>query len=306
MEDTLTIDKHEVRITNLQKVFYPATGFTKGDMIHYYMNVAPALLPHLKARPISLKRYPDGVNGLSFYEKQCPSHAPEWVHVAPVWSKTRNANIDFCVIDDLASLVWAANIAVLELHASLSLKKALTQPTALVFDLDPGEGAGMPECCDVALRVREYLHNDGLDSFAKTSGSKGLQLYAPLNNRTNYDATKEYAHTLAQELEQETPDKVVSKMSKALRKRKVFIDWSQNDEHKTTVSVYSLRAKDKPSVSTPVSWDEVEHARTSRAQSILHFSPKEVLDRIERHGDLFEPVLKLKQKLPPVAATSEK
>lgn len=298
MEDTLTIDKREVRVTNLQKVFYPTTGFTKGDMIQYYMNVAPVLLPHLKSRPISLKRYPDGVDGISFYEKQCPSHRPDWVHVAPVWSKTRDANINFCVVDDLASLVWAANIAVLEIHTSLSLKKSLPQPTALVFDLDPGEGAGMQECCNVALRVREYLGKDGLKSFAKTSGSKGLQLYAPLNSRANYDATKEYAHKLAQELEHETPGKVVSKMSKALRKKKVFIDWSQNDEHKTTVSVYSLRAKDRPSVSTPVTWDEVEHARNIRSKSPLQFSPKDTLDRVERHGDLFEPVLKLKQKLP--------
>jgi bifunctional non-homologous end joining protein LigD len=298
MEDTLTIDKHSVRVSNLQKVFYPDTGFTKGDMIHYYMNVSHALLPHLKHRPISLKRYPDGVKGLSFYEKQCPSHRPDWVHVAPVWSKTRKAKIGFCVIDDLASLVWAANIAVLEIHSSLSIKDNLNCPTALVFDLDPGEGAAMNQCCKLAMRVREILVKGKMKSFAKTSGSKGLQLYAPLNNQTTYDESKTFAHALAQQLERETPDKVVSKMSKSLRKGKVFIDWSQNDEHKTTVCVYSMRAKDEPSVSTPVTWDEVEQAARTRAKKPLWFAPADVLKRIEKMGDLFAPVLKLKQKLP--------
>lgn len=306
MDDTLTIDKREVRITNLQKVFYPKTGFTKGEMIHYYMNVAPVLLPHLKSRPISMKRYPDGVNGLSFYEKQCPSHRPDWVHTAEIWSETRKAPIGFCVIDDLASLVWAANIAVLEIHASLSLKKNHDRPTAMVFDLDPGDGVLIAQCCAVGLRVRDYLAKDGLKCFAKTSGSKGLQLYVPLNTATNYDTTKEYAHTLARELESETPGSVVSKMSKALRKGKVFIDWSQNDDHKTTVSVYSLRAKDEPSVSTPVTWEEVERTAIARSKTpALKFSPQDVLTRVEKFGDLFEPVLKMKQKMPRVLAAAE-
>ncbi len=290
-----------LELSNLDKVLYPQTGFTKGQVIEYYTRIAPVLLPHLSRRPISLKRYPEGVDEFFFYEKQCPSHRPGWLQTATVTSQRREGKIDYCVLDDLPSLVWAANLADLELHTFLHRAPAVEKPTMLAFDLDPGPPANLINCCRVGLWVRDMLKEVGLESFAKTSGSKGLQVYVPLNTATTYDRTKEFAHELALRLEREHPDQVVSKMAKNLRRGKVFVDWSQNDDHKTTICVYSLRAKTVPSVSTPLRWAEVESGSSARGKRVLQFGPDEALRRVEKYGDLFAPVLKLKQKLPGAA-----
>jgi bifunctional non-homologous end joining protein LigD len=270
---------------------YPATGFTKGQVIDYYTRVAPVLLPHLRGRPLTLKRYPDGVEGEFFYEKNCPSHAPDWVR------KEKIDKIAYCVCDDLATLVWAANLADLELHPSLSLAEEIERPTVMAFDLDPGEPAGLMECREVALLLRDALEQLGLESRPKTSGSKGIQVYVPLNapGVTYDDDTKPLSMALARHLEAQHPKHVVSSQKKELRRGKVLIDWSQNDEHKTTVSVYSLRARERPTVSTPLSWEELE--RADRPDD-LTFESDEVLERVEEHGDLFAAVGEQRQELP--------
>jgi bifunctional non-homologous end joining protein LigD len=290
----LKVDKREVAVSNLDKVFYPETGFTKGEVIDYYIRIAPVMLPHLKGRPISLKRYPDGVDGMFFYEKQCPSHAPSWIKTKKV-AKT-GGYIDYCVINDLPSLVWAANIANLEFHTFQHVGSALQRPTALVFDLDPGPPADILQCCEVALHLKGMFDALKLESFAKSSGSKGMQLMVPLNTPVTYEKTKAFARHVAATLTRELPDLVVDDMKKVLRKGKVFIDWSQNDDKKTTVTAYSLRAKAKPTASTPVKWSEVKNA-VSKGRKLV-FESDEVLRRVKKWGDLFEPVLTLKQKLP--------
>jgi bifunctional non-homologous end joining protein LigD len=285
------IEGKQLKLSNLDKIFYPKTGFTKGQVIDYYTRVAPALLPHLRGRPLTLKRYPNGVESQYFYEKQCPSHRPEWVRTAaiPMGRKT----IDFCLCDDLPTLVWLANLADLELHPSLSLAAEIERPTTMAFDLDPGPPAGLPECCEVALILREALTGLGLESFPKTSGSKGIQVYVPLNRgEATYDETKPLANALARHLEAEHPKLIVSRQKKELRRAKVLIDWSQNDGHKTTVCVYSLRARPRPTVSTPLSWEELGYP------GALTFEAEEVLARIERDGDVFAPVQELQQRLP--------
>ena len=287
----------KIMVSNLEKVLYPAAGFTKGQVIDYYIRIAPVLLPHLKNRPITLKRYPDGVDGFFFYEKQCPSHRPDWVKTTEVPSQREEGKIDYCLMNDLPALVWAANLADLELHTFLHRAPAITRPTSLAFDLDPGAPADMMLCCRVALWLRAILDELGLQSFAKTSGSKGLQIYVPLNTVTTYEKTKAFAHSLAEKIEREHPEHVVSRMQKALRKGKVLIDWSQNDEHKTTVNVYSLRAKPQPTVSTPVNWQEVESTAKEGAVP-LEFTSDAALQRVEKQGDLFAPLLTLKQRLP--------
>jgi bifunctional non-homologous end joining protein LigD len=292
------IGKRALAVSNLDKVLYPEAGFTKGDVIDYYVRIAPAVLPHLKGRPLTLKRYPNGVEGDFFYEKQCPVHRPDWVKTAAIWSRHRGKEIEFCVIQSVEALAWAANLADLELHPSLALAERIERPTVLAFDLDPGEGTDVLDCARVAFWLREMLDQWELESFVKTSGSKGLQLYIPLNTPVSYEETKPFAHALAQVLEKQHPEEVVSKMAKNLRKKKVFIDWSQNDEHKTTVGVYSLRAKSRPTVSTPVTWEELGEALEAGDQGRLVFEAEEVLARVERHGDLFKPVLTLKQRLP--------
>lgn len=287
-------------VSNLDKVMYPKTGFTKGNVIDYYVRVADVLLPHLKHRPITLKRFPDGVAGFFFYEKQCPPHRPKWVKTATV-PRDRGGEIHYCVIDDLPALVWAANLADLELHTFLHRAPAFDRPTTLAFDLDPGPPADLVACCHVGMWIKELFDGLGLKSFAKTSGSKGLQVYVPLNTAVTYESTKEFAHAVARHLEAQHPEAVVSNMLKSLRRGKVLVDWSQNDDHKTTVNVYSLRAKEVPSVSTPVTWEEVQAARKGKAAS-LSFDPDTVVKRIGELGDVFAPVLQLKQKLPPVEA----
>ncbi len=294
---TLTIEKTQVEVSNLDKVFYPKTGFTKGDVIDYYVQISPYLLPHLQNRPITLKRYPDGVEGFFFYEKKCPAHRPKWVKTAKV-PKSEGGDIDYCVMNDLPALVWAANLADLELHTFLHKAPAITRPTVMAFDLDPGPPADIIQCCQVGLWLKGLFEGLGLQSFPKTSGSKGLQVYVPLNSAVTYAQTKPFAQAVAQVLERQFPKVVVSKMQKVLRKGKVLVDWSQNDDHKTTVSVYSLRAKEHPTVSTPVTWEEVMAALKKKQSKLLTFESTDVLKRVKKMGDLFAPVLTLKQKLP--------
>jgi bifunctional non-homologous end joining protein LigD len=291
------VDRKTLRLSNLDKVLYPETGFTKGQVIDYYTRIAPVLLPHLKDHPLTLKRYPNGVDQQYFYEKQAPSHRPEWVKTVPV--PARGRTIDFVLANGLPTLVWLANLADLELHTSLSLAKDVKRPTTMAFDLDPGPPATIVECSQVALWLRDIFKELKLESFPKTSGSKGMQIYAPLNTPSaSYDQTKPFAKALAELLEKQHPKNVVSSMKKELRPGKVLIDWSQNDEHKTTVNVYSLRAKARPTVSTPLTWDEVERLLESGDPDTAVFDSDDVLKRVDKHGDLFEPVAKLKQKLP--------
>jgi bifunctional non-homologous end joining protein LigD len=296
-QSSIDIDGRSVAVSHLDKIFYPKADFTKGQVIDYYIQVSSVLLPHLKDRPLTLKRYPDGVEGGYFYEKRCPTHRPDWVQTAPVWSERNEEEIHYCLINDLPSLVWAANLGDLELHTFLSRARNTEQPTMVVFDLDPGPPATILQCAQVGLWLKQKLDDLNLESFPKTSGSKGLQVYVPLNTPVNYDVTKPFAHQLAAQLEHEHPELVVSKMEKRLRQGKVLVDWSQNDRHKTTVCVYSLRAKDQPTASTPVEWDEVKAALKKEDPERLTFVCDAVLKRIESRGDLFQPVLTLKQKL---------
>jgi bifunctional non-homologous end joining protein LigD len=291
------VDGHRLTLTNLDKVFYPKAGFTKAEVIHYHVQIAPYLLPHLHDRAITMKRYPDGVEGEYFYEKEAPSHRPKWVQTTQV-AKGSGGAINYCMINDLPSLVWVANLADLELHTFLHRAPDVDRPTMMAFDLDPGPPADIVLCCQVALQLKAFFDELNLQLFAKTSGSKGLQVYVPLNTPTTYEKTKTFARTLAERFEEEHPDKVVSNMKKSSRQGKVFIDWSQNDDHKTTVSVYSLRAKEQPTVSTPVFWEEV--AQSAKKGQPLSFTSDEALARAEKHGDIFAPVLSLKQKLPSV------
>jgi bifunctional non-homologous end joining protein LigD len=284
----VNVQERQLSLSNLDKVMYPEVGFTKGQVIDYYTRIAPVLLPHLRNRPLTLKRYPNGVEGDFFYEKRCPSHAPEWVRKETV------GKIEYCVCDDLPTLVWLANLADLELHPSLSLVDDEDRPSVMAFDLDPGPPAGLAECCEVAHLLRDALRQIGLESFPKTSGSKGIQVYVPLNvEGVDYDhGTKALSQALARLLAARHPNLIVSQQRKDLRKGKVLIDWSQNDENKTTVCVYSLRARERPTVSTPVRWEELEHP------DALVFEASDVLERVEEHGDLYAPVVELQQELP--------
>jgi bifunctional non-homologous end joining protein LigD len=294
------VQGRRLRLSNLDKLMYPKAAFTKGHVIDYYTRVAPYVLAHLADRPLTLKRYPNGVEGGHFYEKNCPRHRPEWVRTAPIWSRHTQRDIDFCVVDDIATLVWLANLADLELHTSMSKVQDVEAPTMVVFDLDPGAPADILDCCQVALWLRELLDRLGLESCPKTSGSKGLQLYVPLNAPHTYDQTKPFALALAELLEQRHPDRVVSRMAKALRPGKVLVDWSQNDAAKTTVCVYSLRARERPTVSTPVRWEEVEAALAAGDPACLSYEAAEVLERCAEHGDLFARTLTVEQELPPL------
>jgi bifunctional non-homologous end joining protein LigD len=287
----------ELKLSNLEKVLYPQTGFTKGDAIAYYSQIAPVLLTHLAGRPLTVTRWPDGVTGKSFFQKQAPAHRPEWVRTATVASASKP--IDYTLANDLPTLVWLANLAAIELHVPLARADAMEHPTALVFDLDPGAPASIVECCHVGLQLQGMFEQLGLQSYAKTSGSKGLQVYVPLNSAdVTYECTKPFAKAVAELLESAEPDVVVSRMAKARRTGKVLIDWSQNDAKKTTVCAYSLRAAERPTVSTPVDWDEVRAGRDSGDPGRLAFETGEVLTRVAERGDLFAPVLSLVQALP--------
>jgi bifunctional non-homologous end joining protein LigD len=301
-ESVVEIEGRRLKLSNLQKVLYPEVGFTKAQVIDYYARIAPVLLPHLRGRPLTMKRYPEGVRRDFFYEKNCPQHRPDWVQTAEIWSAGNNRWMKYCMVQDLATLVWAANLADIELHTSLSLASEMLRPTVIVLDLDPGASANIVQCCQVGLWVRGIFEHFGLKTFPKTSGSKGLQVYVPLNTPVTYDHTKAFAHELARMLERTHPGLVVSDMKKALRIGKVLVDWSQNDEYKTTICVYSLRAKDRPTVSTPVTWNEVESCLQKQEPSLLVFESHQTLDRVAMMGDLCEPLLTLQQYLPPVEA----
>jgi bifunctional non-homologous end joining protein LigD len=262
-------------------------------------------VPHLAGKPLTLKRYPNGVTEQPFFEKNATKYRPEWVKTAPIWSEGNKRNVNYILCNDLATLVWVANLASIELHPSLALATDITCPRSIVFDLDPGSPANIVQCCQVAFWLRAIFEHFGLQSFPKTSGSKGMQIYVPLNTKTSYDETKPFANALARLLENEHRDLVVSDMKKAIRTNKIFVDWSQNDEHKTTVSVYALRARERPTVSTPVTWDEVECALKKKDAGLLVFEADAVIKRVDKMGDLFAPLLTLKQKLPKLAGLEE-
>jgi bifunctional non-homologous end joining protein LigD len=294
----VTVAGRELGLSNLDKVLYPEAGFTKGELIGWYSRIAEVLLPHLRGRPLTLKRYPDGVDGGHFYEKRCPGHRPDWVRTAKVWSERYEEEIDYCLVEDLPTLVWAANLADIELHTSLSLAAEIERPTAVVFDLDPGDPADVLDCAQVAIWIRGMFERLGLRSYPKTSGSKGLQLYVPLNTEVTYEQTKPFARAVAETLESKFPGRIVSRMTRSERGGRVLIDWSQNDRHKTTVCVYSLRAKAQPTVSTPLEWEEVEAALAAADASRLVFDHAAVLERVGERGDLFAPLLSERQRLP--------
>ena len=291
---SVVVDGRTLKITNWDKVLFGEAGFTKGDLIAYYARVAPAVLPHLRDRPLTLKRYPNGVDAKYFYEKQSPSHRPEWVQTE------RIGGVDYTLAQDRATLVWLGNLADVELHTSLAFAGAPQQPTMLVFDLDPGAPAGIVECCRVGLVLRGLFDQIGLQCFAKTSGSKGMQVYLPLNTATDYAQTKPFARRIAELLEGRMPELVVSRMTKRLRSGKVLVDWSQNDDHKTTVTVYSVRARERPTVSTPVTWEEVTGCLEERDPELLTFETEQVLERVADQGDLFAPLESLRQQLPAI------
>ena len=295
------VDGKELRLTNLDKVLYPATGFSKGEMVDYYAKVAPAIVPHLSGRAVTLRRFPEGVDDLdaAFFEKRCPKHRPQWVKTAKVQAGPRAGVIEFCVCDSLPTLIWMAQLAALELHPSLSKSRAPKRPTVVAFDLDPGPPADIVDCSRVALRLRDLLAQLELECFAKTSGSKGMQLYVPLNSKASYEETRPFAQAVAQIVAKQDPETVLAKMGKKTdRSGKVFIDWYQNNERKTTIAVYSLRARERPTCSTPIAWEEVEQAAESGKGDHLVFETTDVLKRLDDHGDLFAPVLELEQSLP--------
>lgn len=292
---TASVDGRTLVLTNLDKVLYPAAGFTKGEVVDYYTRIAPVLLPHLHGRPVTFHRFPDGVESPGFFEKRCPGHRPQWVPVRR-GPGDRRGTIGYCGLEERAALVWSANLAALELHVTMARADDLDRPTAVVFDLDPGAPAAIRECAEAALEIRVVLAAVGLDGWVKTSGSKGLQVYVPLNTPHTYDDTAGFALALGQVLERRRPGAITTTMAKAERPGRVFVDWSQNNRHKTTVAVYSLRARSRPTVSTPVSWDEVERAAVGHDD--LRFEASAVLARVAAHGDLFGPVLTVEQELP--------
>ncbi len=292
---TVEVDGHRLRLSNLDKVLYPDVGFTKADVIHYYSQVAPVMLPHLRGRPLTLRRYPDGVDGPSFYEKNAPRGTPDWIRTVPVpRSEKGDGQIDYLVFDAAAALVWAANLAALELHVPQWRWRRPGEygPVDLmVFDLDPGDPADLVDCCRVAGHLREALAGDGYDVFPKTSGSKGLQLYVPLKPARRWDKVRDQAHDLARQMEADHPDEVLSNMRRELRAGKVLIDWSQNHAAKNTVAPYSLRARPRPTVSAPVTWDEVTACAQAGDADELAFEAGDVLTRVADLGDLFGPLL---------------
>jgi bifunctional non-homologous end joining protein LigD len=301
-DQEVTVGRRKLKLTNLDKVLYPKTKTTKAEVIDYYARIADAILPHLRGRPLTLRRFPEGVGNprASFFEKNCPKHRPEWVKTTPIYVDRRAGEIDFCLCENRPTLIWMAQLAALELHPSLSKAPRMEQPTVLAFDLDPGAPAGLVDCCKIALRVREIFSAFDLELFPKVSGGKGLQVYIPLNTKITYEQTGPFAKAVAQLLEKQTPKEVVSKMAKAERRGKVFVDWSQNHQKKTTIGVYSLRARELPTASIPLGWREVERAAKSGEAENLRFEIPDAIERVQKEGDLFEPVLKLKQRLPDI------
>jgi bifunctional non-homologous end joining protein LigD len=293
-ETRVSIGPRELKLSNLDKVLYPDTGFTKGEVIDYYARIAPVILAHCSDRCVTFRRYPNGVDDKSFFEKRCPKHRPEWVDTA-VGPGDRNGEVAYCRLDEPAAVVWAANLAALELHTPMARAEDLESPLMVVFDLDPGPETDITDCARVALDLRQLLDGIGLEVLAKTSGSKGMQLYVPLNSPHTHDHASNFALAAAQVLEKQDPKRVTTTMAKSERPGRIFIDWSQNSRHKTTICVYSLRARPTPTVSTPVSWDEVADAAEGMP---LSFTAPQVLDRVEDLGDLFAPTVTLVQSLP--------
>jgi bifunctional non-homologous end joining protein LigD len=291
----VTVGGRELSLSNLDKVLYPETGTTKGQVIEYYARIAPTMLPHLAGRALTFNRFPNGVDHKGFFEKRCAKHRPEWLPTAP-GPGDHNGTIEYCVIEEPAALVWAANMAALELHAPMALAEDLDTPRMVVFDLDPGPPAAIRECAWTALAIRDVLAAVGLEAWPKSSGSKGLQLYVPVNTPCTHDDAGSFALAVGQLLEKQDPTKVLTSMTKADRKGKVFVDWSQNVRHKTTIAPYSMRARPHPTVSTPVTWDEV--AAAADGETELRFLWTDVLERVEDEGDVFAPVLTVEQVLP--------
>jgi bifunctional non-homologous end joining protein LigD len=298
-EQVVSVDGRRLTLKHLDKVLYPDTGTTKAALLNYYAQIAEVMLPHIRDRQVTLKRYPHGVGGQFFFEKNCPKYRPSWIPISEREADNEAGVTAYCVVRDVPSLMWLANLGTIEFHVPLATLRSVEKPKTLVFDLDPGPGTTIIECCQVGEWLRDRLKDDGLEAFPKTSGSKGLQLYVPLNNRNvTFERTKSYARSIAEALSTEHPDKVVSNMRKSLRNERVFIDWSQNDSHKTTVCVYSLRGRPEPTVSTPIKWKEVSKALREDDSDRLKFTHEDVLKRVKRDGDLFAEVLELEQKLP--------
>jgi bifunctional non-homologous end joining protein LigD len=298
-ESTVSVGSRRLKLSNLDKVHYPEPGFTKAEVIDYYARIADVMVRHTNGRCVTLRRWPDGVQGPDFFEKNCPKHRPDWVETAKGPGRSRG-DVHYCLLDEPAALVWTANLAALELHTPMALAEELSNPRACVFDLDPGPGTGIPECARLAIEIREILASVDLECFAKTSGSKGMQVYVPLNttgaDSHTHEQCADFARAVGALLEQRHPVGVTTVMARDQRPGRVFVDWSQNAFHKTTVCVYSLRARPEPTVSTPVTWDEVDAA--SGGGGSLSFLAGEVLQRVQRSGDLFAPVLEVHQKLP--------
>lgn len=292
------IEGKKLKLTNLDKVLYPKTGTTKAQIIDYYRRVSPFMLPHLEGRMLTLKRYPEGTEGEFFYEKRCPAYRPDWLKSKSIQHSKGKAVIPYCQVSTLAGVVWVVNLASIEFHTLLSREADVTRPTMMAFDLDPGPDKTMVDCAQIALRLKSIFDHLKLASFPKTSGGKGIHLYVPLNTAVTFEETKNFAHAIALHLEKTMPDKVTAMMKKDLRIGRIFLDWSQNDEHKTTVTVYSFRARQHPTISTPLKWEEVEKLSKSKNASAWVFEARDVLARVEKMGDLFKPVLTLKQKLP--------
>jgi bifunctional non-homologous end joining protein LigD len=298
LSQVVDFEGRRLRVSSLDKVLWPEAGFTKGEMLNYYVRAAPALLPHLAGRPITLRRLPDGVDEAGWYQNDCPPGRPPWVRTETVeWPSGRTW--DFCAVDDLPTLVWVANLGTIELHPFLALRSQLARPTAVVFDLDPGPPAGLADCCRVALRLRALLEEAGLAGFAKVSGALGLHVLVPLNTEHSWQETKAFARAVAEVLAGDRPDEVVDRQARGLRAGKVLVDWLQNDPTRSTVAPYSLRAEGWPTVCTPVTWEEIERAAAERRDELLMFEPAGALERVERLGDLFRPILELEQQLPP-------
>ncbi len=289
------IDDHQVRLTNLDKALYPS-GFTKAEVIDYFVRIAPVATRHLAGRCVTFRRYPDGTDAEGFFEKRCNRHRPEWVAVS-LGPGDRRGGIEYCRVEDTATMAWAANLAAIELHAPMAAAADLETPLAVVFDFDPGPGTSVVECCEVAMAARAVIDAVGLSAWCKTSGSKGLQMYVPLNTAgTTHHGAADFALAVGQVLERQLAGRVTTVMAKEARPGKVFVDWSQNAHHKTTIAPYSLRARHRPTVSTPVTWHEIEGCAAGDLE--LVFEASDVLQRVAEHGDLFAEVLTLEQELP--------
>lgn len=292
-----------MRVSNLDKVLYPAAGTTKADLLRYYLEISEFMLPHLAGRPVTMRRYPDGVAEEGFYQKRCPDHHPDWMGTITLGRPGKDTEVEHCDLADRAALAWVANLGALELHVPMGRSPNPLQPVSVVFDLDPGAPADILDCAWLALRIHDLLEELGLECFVKTSGSKGLQVYLPIaKGSAHYDDSREFAQAIARGLERQHPDRVVSEQAKKLRTGKILIDWTQNHAIKTTVCVYSPRARERPTVSTPLDWAEVADALDQNDANRLIFEMSDVLDRVQTDGDRFADVLEGTQTLPNVRA----